>query len=158
MWWSQRRVIGRPARRPSGEATAWDLARSRIVPEDRWTAINPDRTQSRRHSYHDVQGRATRWHSMPTSADTTGANPTLAKQLTPGVVLVLREADYCYGDGELRLRLTSVGEDLIRVPMLEWVYVAGTRLDWDGGDAGSCEVLARVSALSAALHRGQRQP
>lgn len=174
MWWSQRRMIGRLARRPSGEATAWELARSRTVPQgrwmtapqerwvttpqERWVTVNGDRDRSRWHSYDDVQGRATRWHSLPVSADTAKDNPTLARQLTPGVVLVLREVDYCHGDGELCLRLTGVGQDLTTVPMLEWVDVTGTRLDFDGGDADTCAVLARVSSLSAALRRGQRLP
>ena len=126
-------MIGRSARRPSEEATAWELARTRTAPEDRWRAFNRDRTRSGRREYHDVQGRATRWSTLPATAEMpayagvraagcgTAVAPTLAEQLTPGVVLVLREADYCYGDGDLRLRLTGVGSDLSRVPMLEWV-------------------------------------
>ncbi|MFC0006127.1 hypothetical protein [Micromonospora siamensis] len=66
-----------------------------------------------------------------------------------GEVVTVPEADYCYGAGPLRLRLTEepVGLDH---PRIEWVELTGVELRPDGAEAGggrTRRALVRVAAL-----------
>jgi hypothetical protein len=65
-----------------------------------------------------------------------------------GDVLLIPEADYCYGRGELHLRVTHVprGVDL---PGLEWVGLLGVELRYGGRDGAHRYALIRVAALRA---------
>jgi hypothetical protein len=71
-------------------------------------------------------------------------------EIETGTVLVLAEADYCYGVGPLTLRVTELGADPASFPRLEWVRVVGHEMfpDQNGGPR---EVMARVAALAASV-------
>lgn len=83
-----------------------------------------------------------------------GAPPPAAPVVSAGTVTVgdlvtVGEADYCYGTGPLRLRLTAPPIGLDRVG-LEWVELTGVPLHPDGSVAQggrSRTVLVRVAAL-----------
>ncbi|MEV1285919.1 hypothetical protein [Micromonospora sp. NPDC049679] len=69
-----------------------------------------------------------------------------APPVAVGDVIRISEADYCYGRGELHLRVTHVpaGADL---PGLEWINLLGVELRWDGTDGRHRQALIRVAAL-----------
>jgi hypothetical protein len=69
--------------------------------------------------------------------------------LRPGAVLRIPEGHYCYGTGELVLRVTVV--DPNPHPGLEWLRVQGVEVRWDGSDGDRRDVLVRVAALPAAI-------
>jgi hypothetical protein len=68
---------------------------------------------------------------------------------TPDDVVLIREADYCYGLGDLRLRLTVVGDGKPVHESAEWVQVGGVELRQDDTEIGPRSALVRVSALVA---------
>jgi hypothetical protein len=65
-----------------------------------------------------------------------------------GQVLSIKEADYCYGVGDLRLRVTRVAPN--QHPDVEWIRVVGMALRPDGSDFEPRDVLVRASALPTA--------
>jgi hypothetical protein len=56
----------------------------------------------------------------------------------------LREADYCYGLGDLTLRVTALPE---RLPDPEWVDITGIEILWNGNHGNERTVRVRASAL-----------
>jgi hypothetical protein len=72
------------------------------------------------------------------------AGLTLAQ---PGDIVTIREPDYCYGLGELRLRVTVVGGGSPVHEGAEWVQIVGAELNKDGSERGERRALVRVSAL-----------
>jgi hypothetical protein len=64
-----------------------------------------------------------------------------------GDTLRIPEADYCYGYGVLTLRVTAVDATAVQLPALEWVWVRGIEIRWNGAENGERRVLVRVSAL-----------
>lgn len=71
--------------------------------------------------------------------------PQPRRRVEPGQVIEIGEADYCYGVGTLKLRVTRVAPN--QHPGLEWLRVIGTEVRWDGKDGDPRDVLVRVSAL-----------
>ncbi|SCL30366.1 hypothetical protein GA0070616_4061 [Micromonospora nigra] len=67
-----------------------------------------------------------------------------------GDFITTAEADYCYGTGPLRLRVTHV-PDRAEHPALEWVELTGQQLRFDGrpDDGRIRRALVRVAALRA---------
>nr|MDT0659709.1 hypothetical protein [Micromonospora sp. DSM 115978] len=63
-----------------------------------------------------------------------------------GDVIRVAEQDYCYGIGELRMRITEVPASA-QIPGLEWVELIGTPLTRDGRAGPERAALIRVSAL-----------
>ena len=65
-----------------------------------------------------------------------------------GETIRLAERDYCYGVGELHLRLTSIGE-VEQHPDGEWLKLAGIQLRRDGTQLSvqPREVLVRVTSV-----------
>ena len=74
--------------------------------------------------------------------------------IVKGDILVIDEADYCYGIGTLTIRVTGIGTPRGQVKGLEWLGVAGVEIRWDGTDGDERLVLVRTSALANALRRG----
>jgi hypothetical protein len=66
--------------------------------------------------------------------------------IEPGTVLVIPEAHYAYGVGDLTLRVQEIA-DLTAWPQAEWVRIVGVEIRWDGTDGDRRTVLVRVSAL-----------
>ena len=59
--------------------------------------------------------------------------------------LKVGEADYCYGLGDLILRVTAfVASDL---PDPQWVTLRGVELTWNGREKSERQVLVRRSAI-----------
>ncbi|WP_130512954.1 hypothetical protein [Krasilnikovia cinnamomea] len=65
----------------------------------------------------------------------------------PGDTVTIKEADYCYGQGDIRLRLTAVGDGGQVPEGAEWVEVHGVELTSDGRARGPRYALVRASAL-----------
>ena len=65
----------------------------------------------------------------------------------PGDVVTIKEADYCYGPGDIRLRLTVVGNGKPIHEGAEWVQVEGIELNRDDSERGPRSALVRASAL-----------
>jgi hypothetical protein len=96
-----------------------------------------------------MPGAPVRAHRRQVASDRLGAlamNGTKPVRLAVGDVVDLAEADYCYGVGPVKLRLT-VAVDLTGIPSLEWVAVQGVEIRPDGTDGAVRHVVARVSAL-----------
>ncbi|MFG1953356.1 hypothetical protein [Micromonospora sp. NPDC048830] len=75
--------------------------------------------------------------------------PTVAPLVSVGDVVTIAEADYCYGTGPLRLRITQRPAGLDH-PALEWVELTGVELRPDGSPAPGDQArtaLVRVAAL-----------
>ena len=71
--------------------------------------------------------------------------------VTDGEIVTVGEADYCYGVGPLRLRITEPPVDLDR-PGPEWVELTGREIRYDRGepvDGRLRTALVRVTALRA---------
>jgi hypothetical protein len=104
----------------------------------------------------------------------TAARPA---RIEPGVPLVFRQDDYCYGTGDLRLLLPSGGTlfrtEVVRAPDLEcdlvltrfrgvvpagveWLPMRGTEMSEDRRPIGERYALVRVEAIPEALAAGQR--
>lgn len=64
-----------------------------------------------------------------------------------GETVRIPEADYCYGYGALTLRVTAVDATAVQLPALEWVWVRGIEIHWNGDENGERSVLVRVTAL-----------
>ena len=64
-----------------------------------------------------------------------------------GETIHVPEADYCYGYGTLTLRVTAIDATAVQLPALEWVWVRGIEIRWNGVEAGERSVLVRVTAL-----------
>ncbi|GGM23277.1 hypothetical protein ACFFX1_10625 [Dactylosporangium sucinum] len=64
-----------------------------------------------------------------------------------GDLLNLRDEDYLYGSGALRLRVTEVHESQ---PMPDWVQVTGTHIAWNDSEIGERTVFVRKDALGRA--------
>jgi hypothetical protein len=61
-----------------------------------------------------------------------------------GELVRLKEPDYCYGLGDLVIRVTEVPAHLTDP---EWVDIKGTEIAWNGATMQERQVTARVSAL-----------
>ena len=67
-----------------------------------------------------------------------------------GAVLDLSDADYRYGVGRLRLRVTSVPERQQTFGG-EWMCLHGVEIDWRNADVGPRRVYVCVAALRRLL-------
>jgi hypothetical protein len=63
-----------------------------------------------------------------------------------GDLVHLREPDYCYGVGDLALRVTAAPE---RLPDPEWVDLTGTEILWNGNHGNERKIRVRTSALNS---------
>jgi len=63
------------------------------------------------------------------------------------MVIRLQEPDYCYGVGELTLRVIRIQATAAQLDTLEWVNVRGVEIWPNGQDGPELLVLVRVSAL-----------
>jgi hypothetical protein len=61
-----------------------------------------------------------------------------------GDLVRLKEPDYCYGVGDLVLRVTAVPE---RLTEPDWIEIEGVQILWNGDRGNGRHVRARVSAL-----------
>ena len=61
-----------------------------------------------------------------------------------GEFIRLKEPDYCYGRGDLVLRVTAVPARLVDP---EWVDIKGIEIYWNGQRGNEREVRVRVAAL-----------
>ncbi|HKX24251.1 MAG TPA: hypothetical protein VJM46_03355 [Candidatus Saccharimonadales bacterium] len=61
-----------------------------------------------------------------------------------GDLIHLKEPDYCYGTGNLTLRVTA---DPVQSPDPEWVDVTGVEILWNGNHGNERQVRVRASAL-----------
>ncbi|MEH0981186.1 hypothetical protein [Micromonospora sp. CPCC 205556] len=71
--------------------------------------------------------------------------------LVVGDLVTISEADYCYGTGPLRLRITAEAAGTSH-PGLEWVELTGVEIRPDGSEARGGQLrtaLVRVAALRA---------
>lgn len=73
--------------------------------------------------------------------------------LGAGDILRIKQADYCYGNGPLTLRITRLGADPADFPALEWLGLTGVEVDPSGTEGELRHVLVR-----AELVRGIRVP
>jgi hypothetical protein len=64
-----------------------------------------------------------------------------------GDIVKITEADYCFGLGDLRLRVTAVAPDRLGRPEPGWVYLTGFTVTWNGEEQDERNVLVRVKAL-----------
>lgn len=81
--------------------------------------------------------------------------PEPAPLVAVGEVVTVAEADYCYGAGPLRLRVTAAPADVDH-PGLEWIVLSGREIWYDRGeprDGRPRTALVRVAALRAARTR-----
>jgi hypothetical protein len=69
--------------------------------------------------------------------------PVLPK---PGDVLKIHEDNYCYGQGELVLRVTAIRE-VVELADGDWLTVLDVQIGWNGADVCQREVLVRLSSL-----------
>lgn len=72
-----------------------------------------------------------------------------------GEVVSLRERDYMYGIGTLRLRVLRVG--LLRTEP-GWAIMVGAFVDFRGDEHGLREVTVRVEALASHLRHMREAP
>jgi hypothetical protein len=72
-------------------------------------------------------------------------------RLHPGAVLDLAEADYMYGAGRLALKVEKIGADPAQYRAMEWVFLIGRELHWDGRVGEERYATVRVSAIDDAL-------
>jgi hypothetical protein len=61
-----------------------------------------------------------------------------------GDLIHLKEPDYCYGAGDLTLRVTTEPQ---RLPDPEWVDLTGVQILWNGDHGDERRVRVRASAL-----------
>lgn len=73
--------------------------------------------------------------------------PFRPSDLVPGTLVELREADYLYGIGNIRLRLTAAPNVNALWNRVEWVSLSGIALRQDGYDAGPRNILARTMGI-----------
>jgi len=74
------------------------------------------------------------------------AAPAMNLPIKVGDIIRIAEADYCYGIGDLLLRVTALPP--AKTPDGgDWVYITGDELAWNGANKGQRQVLVRVSAL-----------
>jgi hypothetical protein len=66
-----------------------------------------------------------------------------------GEIISIKEVDYCYGLGALRLRVARVGAVVPMTGDPIWVEIEGIELDRHGGDRDPRRVLVRLAALGA---------
>ncbi len=64
----------------------------------------------------------------------------------------LKEEDYCYGLGNLTLRVTEVPE---RLDDPEWIDIKGIEIRWNGDRGDERQVRVRVSALLKQRRTGE---
>lgn len=64
-----------------------------------------------------------------------------------GDVIEIPEADYCYGLGILRMRITAMTVTPQEVPRLEWIRLIGVPLYSNEQEGPEREALIRVEAL-----------
>nr|MDT0657611.1 hypothetical protein [Micromonospora sp. DSM 115978] len=81
-----------------------------------------------------------------TAASGSGGDPTNPFPVRVGDLIRIPEADYCYGLGELLMRITVVPASA-HVPGLEWVELAGVPIGYRGREGTPRSALVRASAL-----------
>jgi hypothetical protein len=64
-----------------------------------------------------------------------------------GDLIEIPEADYCYGLGVLKMRITAMTVTPQEVPRLEWVRLIGVPIYNYGQEGPEREALVRVAAL-----------
>jgi hypothetical protein len=64
----------------------------------------------------------------------------------PGDLIRIAESDYCFGNGELLMRVTVV-PTLANLPGLEWVELVGVPIGHQGRESAPRAALIRVAAL-----------
>jgi hypothetical protein len=78
-------------------------------------------------------------------------------RIRAGDVLLINEADYCYGIGPLKIQVNAIGRPRGQINGLEWLGVTGVEIRWNGTEGGHRSVLVRTSALAEALRRGSER-
>ncbi|MEU5939261.1 hypothetical protein ABZ807_08710 [Micromonospora sp. NPDC047548] len=84
--------------------------------------------------------------------------PERASLVSVGQVVPIGEADYCYGTGPLRLRITEAPAGVDH-PGLEWIELTGVEIRPDGSEARGSQprtALVRVAALRSPTRGGRR--
>lgn len=74
-------------------------------------------------------------------------SPAPRLRITVGSVIRLAEPDYCYGVGELILRVTEIGA-IQRDAGEPWLTLRGIQLRSNGAEVGERSALVRVTALN----------
>jgi len=64
-----------------------------------------------------------------------------------GDLVEIPEADYCYGLGVLKMRITAMTVTPQEVSRLEWVRLIGVPIYSNGQEGSEREALVRVAAL-----------
>ena len=75
-------------------------------------------------------------------------NRTSRSPITVGSVIRVPEPDYCYGRGELTLRIDEVGA-IERHDGEPWIGLRGVQLRSDGAPVGERLALVRIAALNS---------
>lgn len=73
--------------------------------------------------------------------------PFRPTDLVPGALVHLNEADYLYGIGDMRLRLSAAPDVNALWDRVEWVALNGVELRQDGYEKGQRRVMARTTAI-----------
>lgn len=87
-----------------------------------------------------------------------GDEVTGAATFGPGAVLDLAEADYMYGAGRLALTVEKIGADPKQYRAMEWLFLIGRELYWDGRVGDERYATVRVSAIAGALRPAGWRP
>lgn len=64
-----------------------------------------------------------------------------------GDTVTFKEADYCFGSGDMTLRITELPSDHLPSGS-DWIQVTGAQIAWNGGEIGERTALVRTTALS----------
>ncbi|MDG4831108.1 hypothetical protein O7627_17580 [Solwaraspora sp. WMMD1047] len=81
-----------------------------------------------------------------TAAAGPGADRSTPFPVRVGDLIRIPESEYCYGVGELLMRITVVPASA-HVPGLEWVELAGVPIGHRGREGDPRSALVRASAL-----------
>lgn len=74
-------------------------------------------------------------------------DPTPPPLVSAGDEITVAEADYCYGVGMLRMRITGVKTRDLAIRGLEWVQLEGIEIMRGGREGRPRFALVRVTAL-----------
>lgn len=75
-----------------------------------------------------------------------GGEPANPFPVRVGDLIRIPEPDYCYGVGELLMRITGVPASA-HIPGLEWIELTGAPLGYRGREGVTRSALIRASAL-----------
>jgi hypothetical protein len=75
-----------------------------------------------------------------------------------GTILTIREPDYMYGSGTLRVRVVEWGDGRPIVDGAEWIFLTATALGLDDREIGPATIHVRAKALAAAKGDGAPKP